>query len=159
MANDSTTLSGDYSQMYSGSNATYTSGDGATDFLAGLGVPLAKDNVAWNMSERSAENAFVRDMLKLDEQNKFNAGESQKQRDFEERMSNTAYQRAVADMKAAGINPALALGHTNGASTPSGAAASSGSGGSSRGNSSPRSNDGTVLSFLSKVLAGLILKF
>jgi len=53
----------------------------------------------------------------------WSAKEAKKERDWQTQMSNTAYQRSVADMQAAGINPILAYSQ-GGASSGSGASAS-----------------------------------
>lgn len=76
----------------------------------------------------------------------FNSAEAQKQRAWEEQMSNTSYQRAVADMRKAGINPIMAF-QQGGASTPSGSSANSGSG-----NSAGANLIGTILTSAIKLL-------
>ena len=49
----------------------------------------------------------------------FNSTEAMKNREWQVYMSSTAYQRAVEDMKKAGLNPILAFSN-GGASTPGG---------------------------------------
>jgi len=56
------------------------------------------------------------------DQNAANSAQAQRQMDFQERMSNTSWQRGMADMRAAGLNPIFAY-KAGGASTPQGAQA------------------------------------
>ncbi len=55
--------------------------------------------------------------------NKASAKQSAQQMDFQERMSRTAHQREVDDLRAAGLNPILSGTGGRGASTPPGAQA------------------------------------
>lgn len=71
---------------------------------------IAFDTNVFNMREAAANRDFQQ-------------ASADKQMQFQERMSSTAYQRATADLKAAGLNPILAA-MSSGASTPGGASAS-----------------------------------
>lgn len=54
----------------------------------------------------------------------FNSSEAAKSRDWQEMMSNTAHQREIKDLQAAGLNPVLSAMGGNGAAVTSGATAS-----------------------------------
>lgn len=85
------------------------------DYFSGLAndVPSSDPN-EWSRMLMSVANT----------NNAWSAEQAQKQMDFQERMSNTAHQREIADLKAAGLNPVLSA-KLGGASTPSGASATS----------------------------------
>lgn len=116
---------GDFTQKIPVSNDWFDYNFGNADKSAAK--QQASENAmdrAFNAQQAAIGRAF--DYTIFNESNAFNALEAQKNRDYQERMSNTSYQRAKADMQAAGLNPYLAYGQ-GGASSPSGSTANAGS--------------------------------
>lgn len=111
-------------------------------------VQSARDTLAWQRSEESRKD-----------QNLWNASREDLAREWEERMSNTAIQRKLADAKAAGVNPLYALlGGVQGASygSVSAASGSHNSAQASRASKAGSSNFGARMASLFGTIASVV---
>lgn len=80
------------------------------DDIASAAIPAVGDIIGSAISAREA--GMNRDM---------NREEARLNREWQERMSNTQYQRAMNDARTAGLNPILTVANQGGAGVPSGA--------------------------------------
>lgn len=93
----------------------------ASSAINGL-VNQANQNSAWNAQQAAEQRNWQVEQNQLAME--FNAREAAKNRSWQQYMSNTAHQREVKDLQAAGLNPVLSAMGGNGAAVTSGATAS-----------------------------------
>lgn len=110
--------------------SSWTGGSGSSGSSMASSLTAALDQI-YKITDRNTarseqQAAELRDWQARQNQlaMQFNSAEAAKNRDWQEMMSNTAHQREVADLRAAGLNPILSASGGNGAAVTSGATAS-----------------------------------
>ncbi len=111
---------------------------------------IAQANSAFNAGQAQLQREWTEKQSAKAMQ--FNAQEAAKNRDWQEMMSNTAHQREIADLKAAGLNPVLSAMNGNGAAVTSGATASGVVGSGSKADADT-STSAAVANLLGSILA------
>lgn len=103
---------------------------------------ISQANNAWSASQAQIQRGWqeVQNAKAME----FNAAEAAKNRNWQAYMSNTAHQREIKDLKAAGLNPVLSAMGGNGAAVTSGSTASGVTSAGSKGDTDMSMNSALV---------------